>query len=452
MHDRRAVTTRGRRLCIAALPVLVAALATSAAAGSASPTAPPAQVPDPVTCEGYPEKRVYLENQSWWEPQPGPASHPGTGDQGHIHVGTCFPLFQKVSGETLSFDLDLQLHNMPGHAFRLRVDDYKFYNQPYPLSWDCPGVQCAQRIHVDFPLSQVPNSGWHNFNIFLMVKNKNGQIQRNVTRWFLYIDNGKPRKDFPGPMRLGGDSWFENPGGTKYAAVYFEGFSWDENLKLRPLSGTWSPRAKFRRDEGIALVDPKLHANPIDRGVEILGDTGAWDRVEAFSIDTTKLADGRHRLLLATCEKRPAGRHCGVLVVPFLVQNGVAGEEPADPPHTGLHAHGPIEHHFTRSRRTLIGRLVFAHTPIADAVVSCGASVRQRALARFPGRARNGVARCRWRVPAWGGGKRLKATITVRAGDEQVKQSFSVRLPRRPHQYGHAFRLISRSFLMNITL
>src|SRR4051794_21487387 len=57
--------------------------------------------PNPVTCEGYPEKRVYLEAQSWWEAQPGPPGHPGTGQQGHIHVGTCFPLYQKLSGPSI---------------------------------------------------------------------------------------------------------------------------------------------------------------------------------------------------------------------------------------------------------------------------------------------------------------------------------------------------------------
>ena len=24
--------------------------------------------PDPTTCTGYPEPRVYMESQSWWEP------------------------------------------------------------------------------------------------------------------------------------------------------------------------------------------------------------------------------------------------------------------------------------------------------------------------------------------------------------------------------------------------
>lgn len=27
-----------------------------------------AQSPDPLACTGYPEPRIYLENQSWWEP------------------------------------------------------------------------------------------------------------------------------------------------------------------------------------------------------------------------------------------------------------------------------------------------------------------------------------------------------------------------------------------------
>ena len=77
--------------------------------------APSAQAePNPDTCEGYPEPRVFVEAQGWWVQEPG-----DNGDHfGHIHVGTCFPLFQTVRG-TVGFDLKFQLHDNPGQLFRV---------------------------------------------------------------------------------------------------------------------------------------------------------------------------------------------------------------------------------------------------------------------------------------------------------------------------------------------
>ena len=50
-------------------------------------------LPDSLSCEGYPEPRVFLESQSWWVD----AHRPYPGAQ--IHWGTCFPLmrFQRLA-------------------------------------------------------------------------------------------------------------------------------------------------------------------------------------------------------------------------------------------------------------------------------------------------------------------------------------------------------------------
>src|SRR3712207_3980899 len=107
-RKRRHAATLVRALLISTFALLAAS---AVAVPGAPAAARAAQAPDPVTCQGYAENRVYLENQSWWEAQPGPADHPGTGKQGHIHVGTCFPLWQRLTGPTLPLDLTLQLHN-----------------------------------------------------------------------------------------------------------------------------------------------------------------------------------------------------------------------------------------------------------------------------------------------------------------------------------------------------
>ena len=99
---------------------------------------PARAAPDPLTCQGYPEKRVYLESQSWWEPQKGPPEHPGTGKQGHIHVETCFPLYQTLGGTgTIGFDITIRLHNMPGQR---RVAEGPRVRRLRPRTSTCRGT------------------------------------------------------------------------------------------------------------------------------------------------------------------------------------------------------------------------------------------------------------------------------------------------------------------------
>ena len=105
-----------------------------------------------------------MENQSWWEPQKGPPSHPGTGKQGHIHVETCFPLYQRFSGtETIAFDITVRMHNLPGEMKDLVIDSYGDFrlNVARNVNWRCPTADCARTFHAEFPLDQMQYSGLH---------------------------------------------------------------------------------------------------------------------------------------------------------------------------------------------------------------------------------------------------------------------------------------------------
>ncbi|MGH3665156.1 MAG: hypothetical protein ACRDU8_03515 [Egibacteraceae bacterium] len=65
---------------------------------------------DPLTCDGYRERRFFFESQAWWQP-----TVSGNQDLGHIHVGTCFPHAQTVSG-VVNFDLAHHDARQPGQA------------------------------------------------------------------------------------------------------------------------------------------------------------------------------------------------------------------------------------------------------------------------------------------------------------------------------------------------
>lgn len=290
--------------------------------------------PDTVNCTGYPEPRIQLENQSWWDPQPGPASHPGTGKQGHIHVGMCFPLYQHLSGPILHLDVTVKLHNMPAIPSKIRVALYD------DVTWNsgivvppCATNDCTYTYPLDVPIALARYSGWREIAVYLNVTNANAEVQRNWERWLVYLDNGKPSPPAGQAGSVlgnpGGDSWYSNvPGGTtgqySQAQILRGDVPWDEATgQLTPLSGVWKPTAKYEAQSNFAYIDPALHAVPPSKGTVVYeaatANTGY--HTQQLSIDTTALSNGVHRLVIGSGNQGTNGTNTGVLSVPFLVNN-----------------------------------------------------------------------------------------------------------------------------------
>lgn len=289
--------------------------------------------PDPVTCTGYPEPRIYLENQSWWDPQPGQASHPGTGKVGHIHIGMCFPLYQTISGSILHLDVTIKLHNMPATPSKVRIAAYgdTTWNNGVTVP-SCPTVDCEYTYSYDFPLTLLHYSGWRELAAYLNVTNANGEVQRNWPAYFVNVTSANPVDPTPldiGSLgSVGGDSWYSTVvGGAtgQYARVSMERPSvpWDETTgDLTPISGTWHPNVHFEARQNFVYIDPALHAMPMNKGTIVYEQTSAANGSNAIlSIDTTQLTDGLHRLLIGTSNVASNGTNSGVLVIPFLVKN-----------------------------------------------------------------------------------------------------------------------------------
>jgi Bacterial TSP3 repeat len=324
---------------------------------SKSPKSPQPPTPQPSqSCTGYPEPRVYLEGQSWWEPQTGPASHPGTGKQGHIHLETCFPLYKHYTGsEKIRFDYTIRLHNMPGQLVYLHQSLYGedgtktlngFGNEPVR----CPTADCVYRKTLTLDLSGAKYSGLHVVSPGAQVFNEPGldgekHTQMAIPYWPIYLDNGKPPPP-PGSdaavwaghanqRGLIGDTYYPLSPDGDYSQVaiaradlpYVEG-----SLAPKVISGVWRPRVFFEKDTAFAYVDPMLHATPRDEGVVFLEQNIAGNAFRKVAIDTTRLADGEHRLLVGSCNVNIAvggtvngqvqrGDNCGTLVVRFMVDN-----------------------------------------------------------------------------------------------------------------------------------
>ena len=290
----------GRRPSLTIWLILVAFAIPAALAVVGWAAAPPSKAvlnPDPKTCEGYPEKRVYLEAQSWWEAQAGPASHPGTGKQGHIHVGTCFPLYQKLTASTLHLDVFVQLHNLPSQINNFQVDvetggdgSNIFHSIVPGFRRTCPTADCNEWVSIDLPLKSCPSSGWAAFELIPHADTPDGKAQAVVGRWWAYIDNGKPRTREPeGCSGRRGIGWFSPAGPAgKYSGVSIANdLPWDPTTGLaKPVSGIWRPSVFIARDEALVLVDPALHANP--------PNFGTLDPLEQEPLEQVRATHHRH--------------------------------------------------------------------------------------------------------------------------------------------------------------
>ncbi|MBI3443632.1 hypothetical protein HY008_03095 [Candidatus Woesebacteria bacterium] len=281
----------------------------------ASPTPPPPG--NFLNCTGYPEKRVFVESQSWWSDtrQPFPGAH--------IHLGTCFPLHQKIRG-VVHFDIRGILHNDPGLVTFLRIQIFSNGSQPVyqkTINWSCPATfECIVWYPVDIDTATRPYDGRWEFRMTFNVPStppgpNQGNRQFNTTRWAAYLDNGKPYQDGQGDIdRVGAASWYTV---SDYANVFMRH---QDALRAAysTISGIWTFQAKGEKDNLVVAVDAKAHG--MDPGLVIFngGGGGTWHTI---SFDTRAISNGIHRLFLRTDDKLSNGTNSGNFVIPFVVAN-----------------------------------------------------------------------------------------------------------------------------------
>lgn len=307
--------------------------------GTVRPTSTPAsgQLPavsesDPrITCSKYPERRIFVETQAWWMETAsiGSASElpvpDGSGRVGgHTHTATCFPEDEVITASTMQFDVRLMLHkgNLgkvtwldvglgPGGSSIARV------NFSSPLS--CPNganpaVNCEVWVPITVNTSQIP-SGYQELRFRFNVTQPNGERQFASTGWQAYYRS-----------RTGGYRsypWLEARGwytGTNYANARFL-----SPIPHAPVSGTWTFNvAMVPGASGIAVTHSAVHVdarfNLDDFGWTVTERSGPY--TGSVSIDTRRLANGRHYLAIKSDQRGPnGGTNTGILQLPFFVQN-----------------------------------------------------------------------------------------------------------------------------------
>lgn len=302
--------------------------------------------PDPLTCTGYPESRVFLEVQSWWK-------EPSIADQMHLHAGTCFPLAQTISG-TLHLDIRLMLHKNVGTLKALSVDFYQGGDDPNnyfnigPYTCTDPSGLCTYWVSVDLDSNDAAD-GWHEIRLKPRAffpppfDTDPGATQITSTGWPIRIDNGSHvntgnrsecQNTTPGAeCQVQFRGWYEHRGYANVAP-----WSARDIIPIPTVSGsTWSIVWRIYNNLGNGedkqlttadcYIDPNFH-DPTITNVPFWSYTfpaGAKVKKTAIALPLTGLANGLHREVCMVHSNLPSdptpGELTGVGVVQFNVAN-----------------------------------------------------------------------------------------------------------------------------------
>lgn len=283
--------------------------------------------PNPDTCTGYPEQRVFLESQGWWAT----TGHDGITDGndqgnnlGHIHVGTCFPLFEPVSG-TVGFDLKIRLHDNPGQL--THVQPFICANQQTTACYRAPDIvfspsltcatQCVFYQHVDIDTTRWAYDGMNAVRFRTEVLEPDGNVLRASNNWLMDIRNGNPMRTFiDGSAYLDAKGWYH---GFYSSVKVYGGYTPNSSRPFTVLYKCGSTSEAVQ--DCLATVDPDFHAIPPSFG-EVVQDNASSKR-QTVTIDPAAYPVGSHNLVLRTCvhdTKSVPGKdahRCGVLKLPF---------------------------------------------------------------------------------------------------------------------------------------
>lgn len=289
----------------------------------------------------YPEPRVFLESQGWWSRR---KTRPGSASE-HIHVGVCFPQGMRWSADvdgTVRLDFRIGFHN----AFRFRVarfrggiaccdatpgggaqfDDTSAETKALIGSAMPDGhVYVTKTLDIDGAGSDGRKEA--RFTVDLR-RTTNGRRFFQSAGWQSYIERTETTivDDYRGEDTVAARGWYEGFGYTN--ASYAERYS---AAAPPTVSGTWRPKVRMRSGSGgapvtshRAHVDPDFHMG--SAGWTVKQGRGPFEG--RLGVDTTRLANGWHKLVLVSNSKKisrrdkaPNGTSSGVQVIPFLVSN-----------------------------------------------------------------------------------------------------------------------------------
>ena len=277
--------------------------------------APVVAAPDPVTCSGYPEPRVFLDSQSWWTQTPG---QNGT-DNGHIHTSLCFPLHRTISG-IVPLDIRLTMHENPGKLKSLTVQVFTdsgatvVAKTSFNPALTCEGT-CQWWVHLEADTTKVPFDGRQEWRIRPKLDEPDGKTMVGSTSYQTYLANGKPRNDYRSSDLVQGKGWYT---GASYAKARL-----DSGFPFAPVNSPWTIEFRCQSEgppvsECLVTVDPDFHHG--HGGTVLFHTTDSSQSKRTLTINPSQFGSGAHRLLIRSSAAHPTGStNAGILVIPFTV-------------------------------------------------------------------------------------------------------------------------------------
>lgn len=297
--------------------MIIAVVALAATTGSMGPEPSAAGAAAEVPCA---TPRVFAESQAWWQPAPGAPA--GTNNFGHVHLGACIPERDVLASPT-SVRLRLIMHENPGRlddiSVVLKGTDYEITTaEVAPVKRRCAST-CEQWLTVRLDPAKFRESGLQEVRFRVFVDEPDGNEMHTSINWQLYVDNGKPRADVTRYPYLRGKGWYTDFG-------YCEADMLTRPLPDGPVRGNLKLRMR-QVDHGPDDVNPSSHlvALDADSHAGIPGTVLSRGRgplaATSFTIDTTTLSDGQHRLVQRASCKSGDHINSGVLVLVFTTDN-----------------------------------------------------------------------------------------------------------------------------------
>ena len=215
------------------------------------------------------------------------------------------------------------MHENPGRLADISVvlkgTDYEITTAKVPPDKRRCASTCEQWITVRLNPAKFRRSGLQEVRFRVFVDEPDGKVMHASLNWQLYVDNDKPRSDVSRYPYLRGKGWYTDFG-------YCEAGMLTRPLPDAPVRGNLTLRMR-QVDHGPDDVDPSTHVVALDADAHagipgtVLSQGPGPLATTSFTIDTTKLPDGPHRLVQrVSCE---SGDHInsGVLVLNFTTDN-----------------------------------------------------------------------------------------------------------------------------------
>lgn len=247
---------------------------------------------------------VPFEAQGWW-----------LADFGHVHIGFCAPLGQRISGDYTT-KVRLILHNNPGKLTLLQSQiDGSSVVQTDRVDVTCPIDQtCAWDRSITLDTRRFSNDGWHHIRIRAVVREPDGKELVATNFIPVYLANGKPVSDFQHVPISGDDNYVAGRGW--YTDInYVWSVIFDPPRAKERISGTYKVTVRpmiTDNPKSISRFIVKLDGTHTAPGTTLYDSTSDSTKQVELSIDTTTLSNGWHSLLTRTEAANQSSTGCNV--------------------------------------------------------------------------------------------------------------------------------------------